>query len=116
MAFFYRTKILKIERQPIFSDINAASADVWNECCTLMRLYQWQRGYGHAHSEALKGLDSTQERLYVTETFVHLDMIIYLGIKFFVTVLLIWLIGFNVAAITRNWKSKKHAETVNDTE
>ena len=51
MAFFYRTEILKIERQPIFSDINAASADVWNECCTLMRLYQWQRGYGHAHSD-----------------------------------------------------------------
>ena len=51
MAFFYRTEILKIERQRLFSDINAASAEVWNACCALMDLYQWQRGYGHAHAD-----------------------------------------------------------------
>ena len=46
-----RTERLKIASQPIFSDINAASADVWNECCSLMDLYQYQRGYPHAHRD-----------------------------------------------------------------
>ncbi|RKU16510.1 transposase [Candidatus Poribacteria bacterium] len=46
---FVRAKRLKIESQPIFSQINAASAEVWKECCNLMDWYQYQRGYGHAH-------------------------------------------------------------------
>lgn len=46
-----RTKRLKIQKQAIFSEINAASADVWRECCELMDWYQWQRGYGHAHMD-----------------------------------------------------------------
>ena len=52
-----RTKKLKIERHPIFSEIHAASADVWRECCDLMELYQWQRGYGHAHMDFVIGKD-----------------------------------------------------------
>ena len=49
MTWFHRTKILKIDRQDIFSDINSASASVWNECLHLMDMYQWHRGYPHAH-------------------------------------------------------------------
>ena len=52
-----RAKKLKIERQDIFSEINAASADVWRECCDLMDRYQWQRGYGHAHMDFYIGED-----------------------------------------------------------
>lgn len=51
MAKFHRTQILKIDKQPIFSEINAASASVWNECLTLMDMYQYQRGYPHAHND-----------------------------------------------------------------
>ena len=51
MPSFYRTEILKIEPQPIFSEVNAASAEVWNTCSTLMDLYQYQRGYPHAHRD-----------------------------------------------------------------
>ena len=58
------------------------------------------------YSEGLKHLDSTQEGLYITE------MVIHLGIKFIVNILLIWLIGFNVAAITRSWKSKKVSKSL----
>ena len=57
MSTFYRTEILKIERQPIFSEINAASASVWNECLSLMEWYQWQRGYPHAHHDFYIGKD-----------------------------------------------------------
>ena len=57
MSTFYRTEILKIESQPIFSDINAASASVWNECQSLMRRYQWERGYPHAHDHFYIGKD-----------------------------------------------------------
>ena len=57
MATFYRTNILKIEGQPIFSGINSASAEVWNECTVLMDLYQYQRGYPHAHDHFYFGKD-----------------------------------------------------------
>lgn len=52
-----RTRRLKIEKQNIFSEINAASASVWNECCDLMSLYQYQRGYPHAHHDFYFGKD-----------------------------------------------------------
>ena len=52
-----RTGVLKIETQPIFSEINAASADVWNECLKLMNRYQWQRGYPHARDDFWIGPD-----------------------------------------------------------
>ena len=55
--FFHRTKTLKIEPQPIFSEVNAASADVWNDCSTLMGFYQYQRGYPHAHRHFYFGKD-----------------------------------------------------------
>ncbi|RKU39064.1 hypothetical protein C6496_03075 [Candidatus Poribacteria bacterium] len=41
-----RTEVLKIESQPIFHEINAQSAEVWNECIHQMEMYQWRRGYG----------------------------------------------------------------------
>ena len=49
MPKFHRTQILKIEPQPIYAEINAASASVWNQCLTLMNMYQWHRGYPHVH-------------------------------------------------------------------
>ena len=49
MPSFYRTQTLKIEAQPIFSEVNAASAAIWNDCCYQMDMYQWHRGYPHAH-------------------------------------------------------------------
>ncbi|MCY3722508.1 MAG: hypothetical protein OXG97_09835 [Candidatus Poribacteria bacterium] len=49
MPKFHLTQILKIEPQPIYAEINAASASVWNECLTLMNMYQWHRGYPHVH-------------------------------------------------------------------
>ena len=52
-----RTSVLKIESQPIYSAINAASAAVWNECLKLMGWYQWQRGYPHAHDNFWIGSD-----------------------------------------------------------
>ena len=52
-----RTSVLKIESQPIYSEINAASAEVWNECLALMDWYQWQRGYPHAHFDFWIGSD-----------------------------------------------------------
>ena len=55
--FFHRTKTLKIEPQPIFSEVNAASADVWNDSSTLMDFYQYQRGYPHAHRHFYFGKD-----------------------------------------------------------
>ena len=55
--YYHRTDILKIRRQPIFSDINASSANVWNACCSLMDWYQWQRGYPHAHRDFYIGKD-----------------------------------------------------------
>ena len=57
MAKFHRTKILKIDKQPVFSDIQAASASVWNECLYLMDTYQWHRGYPHAHHDFYIGED-----------------------------------------------------------
>ena len=52
-----RTERLKIAPEPIFSEINAASACVWNECCGLMDFYQYQRGYPHAHKDFYFGRD-----------------------------------------------------------
>ena len=57
MPSFYRTQTLKIEEQPIFFDVNAASAAVWNSCTTLMDFYQYQRGYPHAHRDFYFGKD-----------------------------------------------------------
>ncbi len=57
MPSFHRTQILKIEEQPIFSEVNAASAAVWNSCLTLMDFYQYQRGYPHAHRDFYFGRD-----------------------------------------------------------
>ena len=57
MAFYHRTKILKIDEQAIFSEINAASASVWDECLHLMDMYQWHRGYPHAHDHFWFGKD-----------------------------------------------------------
>ena len=52
-----RTERLKIAPAPIFSEINAAAASVWNECCGLMDFYQYQRGYPHAHRDFYFGRD-----------------------------------------------------------
>ena len=52
-----RTGVLKIQSQPVLSEINAASASVWNECLQLMEWYQWQRGYPHAHDNFWIGSD-----------------------------------------------------------
>ena len=52
-----RTGVLKIQSQPLLSEINAASASVWNECLQLMEWYQWQRGYPHARDDFWIGLD-----------------------------------------------------------
>ena len=57
MPSFYRTKTLKIEEQPIFFEANAASANVWNDCCYQMDMYQWHRGYPHAHNHFYFGKD-----------------------------------------------------------
>ena len=57
MLSFYRTQTLKIEAQPIFSEVTAASAAVWNACCYQMDMYQWQRGYPHAHRDFYIGKD-----------------------------------------------------------
>ena len=57
MPSFYRTQTLKIEEQPIFSEVNAASAAVWNTCTMLMDFYQYQRGYPHAHRGFYFGKD-----------------------------------------------------------
>ena len=57
MPSFYRTQTLKIESQPIFSEVNTASADVWNQCLYQMDIYQWQRGYLHAHRDFYFGWD-----------------------------------------------------------
>ena len=40
MAKFHRTQILKIDKHPIFSEINAASGSVWDACLALMGFYQ----------------------------------------------------------------------------
>ena len=40
MAYYHRTKILKVKKQALFSEINSASASVWNECLRLMDMYQ----------------------------------------------------------------------------
>ena len=52
-----RTDVLKIDKQAIFSDINAASASVWDECLYQMDMYQWHRGYPHAHDHFWFGDD-----------------------------------------------------------
>ena len=57
MPSFYRTQILKIAYQPIFSEVNAESAHLWNKCSTLMDFYQYQRGYPHAHKDFYFGND-----------------------------------------------------------
>ena len=57
MSHFYRNRIVKIKSEPIYSEINALSASVWNECVSLMEWYQWQRGYPHAHNDFYIGED-----------------------------------------------------------
>ena len=57
MPSFYRTQILKIEAQPIFFEANAASGEAWNTCCYQMDMYQWHRGYLHAHNHFYFGKD-----------------------------------------------------------
>lgn len=57
MPKFHRTDILKIEPQPIYTEINAASASVWDECLYQMSMYQWHRGYPHAHDRFWFGDD-----------------------------------------------------------
>ncbi len=57
MPSFYRTQTVKIEAQPIFSEAHAASAALWNACCYQMDMYQWQRGYPHAHRDFYFGKD-----------------------------------------------------------
>ena len=57
MPSFYRTQTLKIEAQPIFSEVNTASANVWDQCLYQMDMYQWQRGYPHAHRDFYIGKD-----------------------------------------------------------
>ena len=57
MPSFYRTQTLKIESQPIFSKVNAASASIWNQCLDQMDMYQWHRGYRHAHRDFYFGKD-----------------------------------------------------------
>ena len=57
MPSFYRTQTLKIEEHPIFSEVNTASAAVWNACFYQMDMYQWQRGYPHAHRDFYFGKD-----------------------------------------------------------
>ena len=58
MPSFHRTQTLKIEsRLPIFSEVNAASAAIWNACCHQMDMYQWHRGYRHAHNHFYFGKD-----------------------------------------------------------
>ena len=52
-----RTERLKVAPQPIFSEINAASASIWHECSGLMDFYQYQRGYPHAHQDFYFGKD-----------------------------------------------------------
>ena len=52
-----RTEVLKIESQSIYHEINAQSAAVWNECIYQMSMYQWHRGYPHAHDHFWFGAD-----------------------------------------------------------
>ena len=46
-----KTQVLKIDPQPIFTQIQQASGSVWNECLYQMDMYQWHRGYLHAHCD-----------------------------------------------------------------
>ncbi len=55
-----RTKKLRIPPKHIYSEINATSADVWNNCLVLMDFYQYQRGYPHAHNRFYFGKDCPQ--------------------------------------------------------
>ena len=52
-----KTQVLKIDPQPIFTEIQQASASVWNECLDQMDRYQWHRGYPHAHDHFWFGDD-----------------------------------------------------------
>ena len=54
-----RTERLNIQYQPTFSAANKASADVWNECLSLMEQYQWRYGFPHARQRR-RGYSSTQ--------------------------------------------------------
>ena len=57
MAYYHRTKILKIAKQAIFSDVQSASAGIWNQCSYQMSMYQWHRGYPHARADFYIGKD-----------------------------------------------------------
>lgn len=46
-----RTKQLKLESKPIYTEIARTTAAVWNACLDLMDVYQYPRGYPHAHRD-----------------------------------------------------------------
>ena len=57
MSYYHRTKILKVDKQEIFSEVCIASAGVWNQCIYQMSMYQWHRGYPHARADFHIGKD-----------------------------------------------------------
>lgn len=67
------------------------------------------------YAERFEHLAPTEESQYSPHLLVliiYFELIIHFGFRFFVNVLLIWLIVFNVAAITRSWKSKKVSKSL----
>ena len=46
-----RTKKLNLKPKPIYREIAQTAATVWNRCLNLMDIYQFQRGYPHAHRD-----------------------------------------------------------------
>ena len=52
-----RTKKLKLEPNPVYTEIAQAAARVWNQCLNLMAIYQYERGYPHAHNHFYFGKD-----------------------------------------------------------
>ena len=72
------------------------------------------------YSERLEHLASIEESRHIgphlVVMIISFEMIIHFGFKLLVNVLLIWLIGLNVAAIRRSWKSKKVSKSLNEHE
>ena len=68
------------------------------------------------YSERLEHLVSIEESPHLVVMIIFFEMIIHFGFKLLVNVLLIWLIGLNVVAITRSWKSKKVSKSLNEPE
>ena len=52
-----RTKKLNLPEHPAYTEIAREAAAVWNKCLDLMNLYQYQRGYPHAHRDFYFGKD-----------------------------------------------------------